>query len=228
MASGYGDSGARALRAGLRELETHRPDRAVRSLRAAVDACPAARAAELSLRLYWLAVALLRLDQPEIALKSLASAQKLRPRGLARDAYLARVNCYGMPKRKSPELDDFYAFYSIHTCRFLSEREGGRFGSEAEKDLVTRLIGSAWLELKRSRRLLDLGPGARLELMKRWPVAFPAMIGARLRGECGCEPTAVDFRRKRAISGDDRCPCGSGLAYRLCCGRTSSSRELPR
>jgi hypothetical protein len=228
MACGYRDSGARALREGLRELEGHRPDLAMRSLRASVDACPATRASELSRRLYWLAVALLRLDQPEIALKSLASAQKLRPRGLARSAYLARVNCYGMPKRKSPELDDFYAFYSIHACRFLSSREGRRFGSETEKDLVTRIITSAWLELKRSKRLVDLAPGARLELIKRWPVAFPSMIGASARANCGCEPVVVDFRRKRVPSADDRCPCGSGLPYRLCCGRTASSRELPR
>lgn len=230
----YSDRGARELRAGLRELEGHRPDRAVRSLRAAVEACPASRASELEKRLYWLAVALLRLDQPEIALKSLASAQKLRPRGRARKAYLVRVNCYGMPRRKSAELDDFYAFYSIHVCRFLAARVGGRFGSEAEKDLVTKLVTSAWLELKRSGRLAGIGPGGRLELMKRWSVAFPAMLAASMgRGlgacvDCGAEPRAVDFRRKRALSPDDRCPCGSGLPFRLCCGRTQSDRELPR
>ncbi len=218
-------AGAQALRIGLRELRGHRPDKAVRSFRLAVEACPVCQAGELARRLYWLAVALLRLDQPEVALKSLASAQKLRPRGLARRAYLERINSYGMLKRRSPELDDLYAFFSIKTRGYLLSRGTPRFGSELEKDLVTDLISDAWLELKESARLGGLLPGDRVALMKRWPVDFPAGMAF---SPDGGEPCVVNFRTGRAVSPDDRCPCGSGLPFRLCCGRTKGLGELPR
>jgi len=78
----------RDFRMGRRALANHRPDLALRGFRAAAGACPATRPGELSAYLYWLAVALMRLDRPELALKSLASAQKLRPRSHARAVYV--------------------------------------------------------------------------------------------------------------------------------------------
>ena len=156
--------GSRELERGMRELARHRPDRALKLLREAVDSCPASRPAQLSARLYWLSVALLRLDRPELALKSLASAQKLRTRGYARAAYAARSNEYGMPRRAKPELDDFYAFYSLQAGRYLGTRPGGRFAAAAEKDAVTRLIAEAWTGLRASGRLAGLGPGGKLAL----------------------------------------------------------------
>ncbi|HET7839881.1 MAG TPA: hypothetical protein VFL04_08975, partial [Rectinemataceae bacterium] len=158
---GHGDA---RFRAGLRDLGRHRPDLAVRRFREAADSCPASRPGLLSRRLYWLATALLRLDQTELALKSLASAQKLRPRGYAREAYSRRVNAYGMPRRQSPELDDFYAFYSIHMCEYLRKKEQPRFDTRQEKDVVVRLVGDSWLALSRSRRLAALGAGEKLRL----------------------------------------------------------------
>ena len=222
-----GNKGARALRAGIRELRDHRPDKAVRSLRLAVEDCPACEARELAQRLYWLAVALLRLDQSEVALKSLASAQKLRPRGIARKAYLERINCYGMPRRRSADLDDLYAFFSIKMREYLGSRGTPRFGSDLEKDLVTDLISAAWLELRQSARLRGLMPAARIALMRRWPVDFPAGMAFGPGGQ-GAEPCVVNFRTGRTVGPDDRCPCGSGLPYRLCCGRTQGLGELPR
>lgn len=234
-------SGRRELGAGLRELCRHRPDKALRLLREAVDACPAARPAELSARLYWLSVALLRLDRPELALKSLASAQKLRPRGFARAAYAARSNEYGMPRRARPELDDFYAFYSLQACRYLGSRPGGRFAAAAEKDAVTRLIAEAWTGLRASGRLAGLGPGGKLALFRSWPLAFPSFVsggrvgvasGPQGPGQSGpraAGPGAIlpaNFRRGAAVGPDERCSCGSGLAYRCCCGRLSSPRGL--
>lgn len=223
--------GASALGAGKRELARHRPDRALAPLRAAVAACPASQAAELAERLYWLAVALLRLDRPELAVKSLASAQKLRPRGPARRAYTLRVNDYGMPRRSKPELDDFYAFYSLQACRYLSSRAGNRFGSNGEKDAVTRIIAESWTGLRASGRLAGLRCGDKLSLFKSWPVAFPSFVSGvaghpgRRDGQPG-EIVAGNFRRGRAQGADERCSCGSGLAYRCCCGRLASPREF--
>lgn len=220
--------GEREFRAGLRELARHRPDLAMKSLRLAVAACPARASGLLSSRLYWLSVALLRLDRPELAAKSLASAQKLRPRGHARDAYAHRVNCYGMPRRASAELDDFYAFYSIHVSRYLGRGSARRFSDQGECDAVTRLVALAWRELKGSGRLRDLEPGAKLELFRGWKFDFPSYRGdpSSRAGSCPDPVIHVDFRRGRVTAADERCSCGSGLPWRRCCGRTSSPCEI--
>ena len=213
-----------------RELARHRPDLALEPLRAAVDSCPAALKGELARRLYWLAVALLRLERMELAIKSLASAQKLRPRGIARSAYVRRVNVYGMPKRATPELDDFWAFYSIQACRYLTTRPARRFAATAEKDLVTKTIAAAWLELRRSGKLQHAGIEARLKLFNAAKVVFPRPVGLGFGGaapaESCVEQVSVDFRRGRRVKAEDRCPCGSGLPYCQCCGRTKSPLEF--
>jgi hypothetical protein len=210
------------FRRGLRELLRHRPDLAVRSLRKAADDCPATMPGELSQRLYWLSLALFRLDRPELALKGLASAQKLRPRGIARAAYEHRVNEYGMLRRQSPDLDDFYAFYSIHSCAYLGKKPNGRFDSSSEKDNVVRLIGDSWRAVSRSRLLSGLGPAEKLAMFREWPVAFPSF---GVLTERNGREVAVNFKRGSRQGCDERCSCGSGLPYRQCCGRTASPSE---
>jgi hypothetical protein len=212
----------RDFRLGKRALAKHRPDLALRSLRAAAESCPATHPGELSRYLYWLAVALFRLDQPELALKSLASAQKLRPSGIARPSYLHRINDYGMCRRRSPELDDFYAFYSVQACAYLGRKPGGRFDSNVEKDTVTRLIGDAWQALSRSGALAGLSPARKLAVFKTRSIAFPFF---RLNPSQQGSIIAADFRRGTRLLGDERCSCGSGLSYMRCCGRTGSPRE---
>lgn len=171
------DEGQRALRQGLRDLSGHRPDRAVGALRESLESCPAAKVGRVALVSYWLALAELRLDRPELALKSLAQARKLRPRGLGAKIYARRVNSYGMPRRSSSDVDDFYAFYSIQVCSFLSRKPGRRFGSESEKDTVTRLVSFAWQGLKGSGRLRGLGVEEKLALFRDWPGVFPSFVG---------------------------------------------------
>jgi len=231
-----------AIKAGLRELARHRPDRALEPLREAVQGCPALDKVELARRLYWLAVALLQLDRTDLAIKSLASAQKLRPRGLARDVYVRRVNAYGMPRRATRELDDFWAFYSIQACKYLASRPGRRFAAATEKDLVTRTIAAAWMDIRHSGRLEELGVEERLALFKASKLAFPRPVGlggrsfpASERAAFGpggptssscSDPMRVDFKRGKRVKATDRCPCGSGLPYCKCCGRTKSPLEL--
>jgi len=236
MISRRDDPLARAFRMGKRELSRHRPDRALSPLRAAVAECPADRKGVLAMRLYWLAVALLRLDRSELALKSLASAQKLRPRGIIRSSYDSRANAYGMLRRASAELDDFYAFYSIQACRYLSARPGRRFAATAEKDVVTKQIANAWVELRKSGRLESLPLPERLALFNSYRIEFPipfslvaAPVPARRLSELSAsncrEPLFVDFRRGKKVSAGDRCPCGSGLPFCRCCGRTEGPFE---
>jgi hypothetical protein len=212
----------RDFRLGMRALASHRPDLALRSFRAAADACPATNPSQLSRHLYWLGVALLRLDRPELALKSLASAQKLRPRGVARRAYLLRINEYGMCKRASSELDDFYAFYAVQACAYLMRKSTRRFDSNAEKDAVTRLIGDAWHSLSRRGELVGLSSDSKLALFNKWLISFPLFdLDTSNRGVI----IAADFRRGHKHNGNERCSCGSGLTYMRCCGRTGSPRE---
>jgi hypothetical protein len=166
--------GERDLRKGMGELSNHRPDLALRSFREAVELCSPKALAELAERHYWLAVAQLRLDQPELALKNLSLSKRYAPSGVGARAWKKRVNAYGMPRRSSPELDDFYAFFSIQTCLFLEGCHGRRFASEGQKDLVTRLVAMAWQNVKCSGRLLGLCAAERLRLFRAWPDVFPA------------------------------------------------------
>jgi hypothetical protein len=206
----------------MRALAHHRPDQALRRFRAVVASCPAERPEALSHYLYWLAQSLLKLDQPELALKSLASAQKLRPRGHARAVYLQRINDYGMCRRASAELDDFYAFYSLQACAYLGSKPDRRFDSNTEKDAVTRLIADAWRVLVGTGKLKKLTVAKKLKLFKAYTLAFPLFGLSQGRR---CKTIAVDFRRNLALKGDERCLCGSGLPYIRCCGRTASPRE---
>ena len=207
----------------MRNLSHHRPDLAVRNFRNSTEACPASRSAALSTRLYWLTVALFRLDQGDLAVKSLASAQKLRPRGLARAVYRRWINGYGMPRRASAELDDCYAFYSIHVGAYLGHKERPRFDSMAEKDAVMRIVLDAWLSLSKSGCLAGRSTCEKLQLFKEWRIPFPTFgLGLAAREQV----LAVNFRSGGRLDGDERCSCGSGLPYRLCCGRTASLREI--
>jgi hypothetical protein len=204
----------------MRALAQHRPDLALRSFRSAADSCPATRAGELAAYLYWLAVSLLRLDRPELALKSLSSAQKLRPKSYARSAYMHRTNDYGMYKRGRPELDDFYAFYSIQAGAYLANKAEGRFDSNAEKDSVTRLIGEAWRLLSLSGAMKGLGASEKLALFRARRISFPFIS---LEAPPGGKVIETDFRRGHRLVADDRCRCGSGLRYSRCCGRIDLS-----
>lgn len=214
---------SRDFRAGMRALAAHRPDQAIRSLRAAAESCPATRPAELERYLYWLAISLLRLDRPELALKSLASAQKLRPRGFARAVYARRANDYGMPRRSSSELDDFYAFYSMQIGAYFTRKGEACFEDCAEKDAVVRLVGEAWRFLSHSGALSGLDASGKLACFRAARLSFPAF---RLSRSQISTTIPVDFRRKALLRGEERCPCGSGLPYRRCCGRTASPGEL--
>jgi hypothetical protein len=212
----------RDFRIGMRALANHRPDLALRGFKAAAVKCPASRPGELSRYLYWLAVSLLRLDRPELALKSLASAQKLRPRGHARSAYLHRINEYGMCRRSSPELDDFYAFYSLQACAYLNRKQSGQFETNTEKDAITRLIGEAWHALSRSGVLKGQSASRKLVFFKKSVIDFPILnLDSSNRGTI----IAADFRRGYRLKGDERCSCGSGLPFMRCCGRTGTPRE---
>lgn len=218
------------IRVGLRELARHRPDLALAPLRAAVDGTPAACADELSRALYWLSVALLRLDRKELALKSLASAQKLRRRGIARHVYLKRANEYGMPRRPSAELDDFYAFASIRLADYLTRKPRSRFDSEAEREAVMKMVAESWKVLRTSGKLAGLECGSKLQLFRsgefgQTPLGMKAFASRGGNSQIAPARTRI-LSAAFGSSAAAPCVCGSGLPYHQCCGRTKSLGEL--
>lgn len=218
------------LRRGIRELSIHRPDKAIGSLRQAVDSIPPSCSEELSQALYWLSVALIRLDERPMAVKSLASAQKLRRRGYARRLYLRTVNEYGMPRQDSPDLDDFYAFTSIQMAYYLSKKPKGRFDSFQERDTVLRLIMDAWKQLGGTGELDERDNCEKLDAFRRTKISYPSF------GLSSAGPTTTASRvvvqasfgnaGRTSLRASDRCSCGSGLSYGQCCGRVKHLKEL--
>jgi len=218
------------LRRGMRELSNHRPDQAIASLRQAVDSIPPSCSDELSQALYWLSGALLRLDERPLAIKSLASAQKLRRRGYARRLYLRSVNEYGMPRQADSALDDFYAFTNLQIAYYLARKSKSRFDSFQEKDAVLRLILDAWKQLSASDRFSGLDACEKLDIFRKTKILYPsfglssprsAPRGVIVKASFGL--SNPDTSLKRAA---DRCLCGSGLPYGQCCGRVKHLREL--
>lgn len=215
---------AQLLRKGLRELVSHRPDKAMKTLGRAVEAIPAACTEELSHALYWLSIALLRLDKRDMAIKSLASAQKLRRRGYARRVYLRNVNQYGMPKQPTAELDDFYAFMNIQFAAYLVKKPDNRFESCLERETIFRIILDAWKSLKTGSLLVNHDCGEKLVFFRRIMPNFPnfGMVSERR----SVIRASFDISAMMSPGVSQRCVCGSGLPYSQCCGRVKSLREL--
>lgn len=204
-------------RQGKRALASHDPTRAMRLLRSAVDSCPASDRIELSRRLYWLSIALRRIGKDGLAIKALASAQKLTPRGRARDMYERVANNYGMPRAACAEHDDYRAFCSIQIRRYLESVPDHRFENQQEIDAVLTMIADAWVKLVSSQLLKASSCAEKLKTFRKAGIQYPV-----LRERHEFSPGMViqaDFVHGKALQSEDRCTCGSGLPYRMCCGR---------
>ncbi|HPE89712.1 MAG: SEC-C domain-containing protein [Spirochaetaceae bacterium] len=215
-----------SYRQGKRALAAHDAAAAVKLFRAAVSACPAAERRELARDLYWLSVALRRLGKDGLAIKALANAQRLEPRGRSRALYARVANQYGMPKASCAEHDDYRAFCSIQLRKYLSGAPGGRFDSQDEIDAVLSIIAGAWVRLGEERPFADAGCEDKLRAFRDVSIEYPTLrergVGAEAR------VIAVDFFRGKALRADDRCTCGSGLPYGRCCGRVRLPYEAER
>lgn len=193
--------------------------RALRSFRSAVDGT-APGDSRLTAYLYWFSVSLIRLDRMELAARSLASAQKLSRRGFSRKMYARIVNGYGMARTGCVEHDDFRAFTSIQVGKYLGSRNKREFSSSAEREAIVRVLVGGWRSLSESGALEGLSCADRIEAFQSYHVRFPDVV-------LPMESSVIraDFRLGRRVTADDRCPCGSGLPYRMCCGRTITPFE---
>jgi protein-disulfide isomerase-like protein with CxxC motif len=133
------------------------------------------------------------------------------------------ANWYGMEKQTDPQLDDWKAFFSIQLARYLEKKSTRKLGTVAERDMITDLIYDYWKELKKSGILEEKEYGEKLDIFKEVEIIFPSLV---VPDEGKNQPIPVDFRRKQHVNSTDRCHCGSGLPYSVCCGRTPGLDEL--
>jgi hypothetical protein len=207
---------------GMRMLRKKLYGKALRHFRKAVESCSVQDRFGLAGYLYWLGITLGKLGKPELSLKSYVSSQKLVRRGFARRLYLRMTNGYGMLKRSSTELDDFYAYSSIQIARYLERKTSRRFSDEFEKESVTAIITQMWKKLSDGNCLKGKTTGQKIILFQKLQICFPIFVVSSERGNI----ITGNFPKNTCHLPDDRCVCGSGLPYRLCCGRLACTEEL--
>ncbi len=170
--------------------------------------------------LYWFSVSLIRLGRLELAARSLASARAFERRGHASRLFGRIVNGYGMVRTDCAEHDDFRAFASIQIRNYLASKKRRSFGSIEERDAVVRVLVDGWARVSAEGALEGKSCAERLEHFRNWRMSFPDRVVG-----CGCPVIQADFRTGRRVNTDDRCSCGSGLPFRMCCGRTKTPAE---
>jgi hypothetical protein len=208
---------------GLRLLSRHNPQRAVLFFEKALQECPASRSAELYRICLYLGVALRRLGHPQTAIKSWVSCQRLKKRGHACRLLAQLINSYGMEKQKSENLDDWKAFASLQLGCYLSFKNKRAFSTRAEQDMILDLIRDAWDSLVKSGVLVGKSCEEKRNLFIQTRIVFPTLVTSD-RTMLPIIP--VNFRTQKRISLTDRCYCGSGMPFSLCCGRTPGSEEV--
>lgn len=209
---------------GLTSLARHRATEAVKSLQEALEQCPPSRSGDLYKICLFLGVALQRIGFPQSAIKSWISCQRLNKRGAARKMLSRYTNCYGMERQDSSDADDWQAFSSIQIARYLLGKHKRTFSTEAEHDMILDLIRDSWTEFRSSVDTRELSGCGKLEAFRAVRIVFPAVVPAESWQE---DPIiAVNFQTKQRVGLADRCSCGSGMPFMLCCGRTPGREEL--
>jgi hypothetical protein len=208
---------------GIRLLSQHDPCGAMRMFEQALQECPASETEELYRICFYLGIALKRLGHTETAIKSWVSCQRLRKRGYTRRMLLRFTNEYGMEKQRRDELDDWKAFVSVQLSRYLLSKNKRVFSTRAEQDMVMDLIRDHWKSILRSRILAEKSCPEKHSYFTRTRIVFPTVLIQQLTGQ---PIIPVNFGTQRRMKLTDRCYCGSGLPFSMCCGRTSGSEEV--
>lgn len=214
------------LRRGKRLLARHRPAGALKRFRLAHTSCPDTNPGALAEILYYEGLSLKKLQMPGRAIRRWVESQRYVKRGHTRKTLSRATNAYGMPRQGSDELDDRMAFHSIHLLRYLKQKKSRRIDTEAEQDVITELIDEYWRAIVRVGALDGKSAAEKLTLFRTVPIVFPLLSVPNGVRDVDPGPVHVDFERRRRLSALDRCRCGTGLAFQLCCGRTPAPDEL--
>ena len=209
---------------GLGALARHKPADAVICLQAALEGCPPAQSKYLHQICLYLGIALRRVGYPQSAIKSWTSGQRLDKRGHSRKMLSRYTNCYGMDPQNTSDADDRQAFSSIQIARYLLCKNKRVFSTLAEQDMIRDLIRDSWEELRDSRTLAGKSSCEKMESFRAVRIVFPSLVmpEPQINGPV----ISVNFQKKQRVGLNDRCACGSGLPYMLCCGRTPGKEEL--
>jgi hypothetical protein len=220
----HAPSWALDLDRGLGSLARHQPAQAVRFLQKALSDCPPSHPRDLYRIGFYLGVALRRLGYSQSAIRSWLSCQRLHKRGHIRRLLSRLTNGYGMEKCSCEQQDDWAAFASVHILRYLMAKNRRSFATAAERDMVSDLIRDHWRALEGSGALEGRSSSRKLEIFRSVTIIFPTVVTDR--PVVSSPVISVDFREQRRVRLDDRCPCGSGRTYLLCCGRIRGREEL--
>jgi hypothetical protein len=129
-----------------------------------------------------------------------------------------------MERQGSSDADDWQAFSAIHLARYLLGKNKRAFSTEAERDMIQDLVRDTWGELRGGMDMRGLSGCAKLEAFRAVRIVFPTVVAGDARHD---DPViAVNFQTKQRVALGDRCSCGSGMSFMLCCGRTPSREEL--
>jgi hypothetical protein len=211
-------------RRGLGSLARHNPQAAVKSLQRALEGCPASRRQDLYHVCFYLGVALQRAGYSQSAIKSWTTCQRLNKRGPTRKMLSRYTNCYGMERQESSVEDDWNAFYAIQAARYLNCKNKRTFSTAAEQDMIGDLIKDSWRDLEGSGRLTGRSGCEKMGLFRGVRIVFPTVLTGEppINGPV----ISVNFQTRQKVGLEDRCTCGSGMAFYQCCGRTPGKEEL--
>jgi hypothetical protein len=210
---------------GLRLLSRHDACGALRVFEEALAQCPASNAHDLYRVCLYLGVALKRLGHTETAIKSWFSCQKLKKRGHMRRMLVHLTNDYGMERQRREETDDWKAFASVQMSRYLLSKHKRVFSTRAEQDMILDLIRDHWKSILLSGVLAEKNCPEKHAYFTRARIVFPTVL---LQQPSGQPVIPVNFHTQKRMRLTDRCYCGSGMPFRLCCGRTLGSEEVLR
>ena len=161
---------------GLVSLARHRPADAVKSLQTALEKCPPSNSRDLYKICLYLGVALQRICFPQSAIKSWISCQRLNKRGPTRKMLSRYTNCYGMERQDSSEADDWQAFSSLQTLRYLLGKNKRTFSTLAEHDMIHDLIKDSWRELTAATDLRSMPGCDKLAAFRAVRIVFPTVV----------------------------------------------------
>ncbi|HUI72605.1 MAG TPA: hypothetical protein VL354_18940, partial [Spirochaetia bacterium] len=199
---------------GLRSLARHQPAQAIHFLQMAMEKCPASRSRELYRICLFLGVALKRMGFCQTAIKSWTSCQRLNKRGHTRKMLARLTNSYGMERRANAQEDDWQAFASIQTARYLAGKNKRTFSTLAEKDMIGDLIYDHWQVLVSSGDLEGKTSCDKLNFFRKVEIVFPGHGLPESRPDP--QVIGVNFQTRRKVELGERCMCGSGLPFALC------------
>lgn len=197
-------------------LKRHNPHKALHLLACALKLCPAENCSCNARILFYLGIALKRTGHLASALHLWISAYHFRKNKFLLKIINRYANGYGMLKQATPELDDKFAFFSLQINRYLGRKQKSYFATAAERDVVLELISDYWKMILAKGLLQGKTIAEKRELFSKVTIPFPYFY---LPKSLNDSILRVNFLNERLAGESNRCFCGSGLPFAMCCGR---------